>query len=153
MNHSYELVLIREIPVTPNQVWQAWTQPEILMQWWTPKPWRTVECDIDLKIGGRFYTRMQGPNGEDVPGEGCILNFEKNKSFAWTDCLLPGFQPAPEPFMSAVLTVEAIDNNNSRYVAMVYHKDEASKKQHEEMGFFDGWGTALQQMVTVAKEL
>ena len=153
MNTKFELQLTREISVSPQQVWKAWTSPEVLKQWWTPKPWRTVECEIDLQIGGRFYTRMQGPNGEDIPGEGCILRVEENKNLAWTDCLLPGFRPASEPFMTAVLTVEDLGNGNSQYTATVYHKDEAGKKKHEEMGFFDGWGTALSQLVEVAKSL
>lgn len=152
-NNRHELVLTRDIAVTPQQVWQAWTSPEIVKQWFCPKPWQTVECEIDLKPGGRFYTCMQGPNGENVGGEGCILIVEENYCFAWTDCLQPGFYPASEPFMTAILTVEELGNQQSRYTATVKHKNAEDKKRHEEMGFFDGWGTALTQLVDVAASL
>jgi len=35
----------------------------------------------------------------------------------------------------------------------VKHADEASTKRHEEMGFEDGWGKALEQLVAVAKTM
>ena len=51
-NPALDLVLERTIAVAPEKVWAAWTQPELLMQWFTPAPWKTVACEIDLRPGG-----------------------------------------------------------------------------------------------------
>ena len=42
----------RDLP--PDAIWRAWTTPALLMQWFCPRPWSVVECDIDLRPGGVF---------------------------------------------------------------------------------------------------
>ena len=59
-----DLVLKRELAVPVNLVWRGLTEPELVKQWFCPKPWQTTECRIDLRPGGEFYTNMEGPNGE-----------------------------------------------------------------------------------------
>lgn len=53
--------------------------PDLLMKWFTPRPWRTVEAEIDLVLGGVFRTRMQGPGGEEGGGTGCILEVVRER--------------------------------------------------------------------------
>ncbi|MCA8973046.1 MAG: SRPBCC domain-containing protein, partial [Planctomycetes bacterium] len=67
-----DLVLERTVDVTPELLWRAWTEPVHLMQWFCPRPWKTVECEIDLRPGGLFRTVMQSPEGETMPAsDGC----------------------------------------------------------------------------------
>ncbi|MFA7638367.1 MAG: SRPBCC domain-containing protein, partial [Parvibaculum sp.] len=47
-----DLVLERVVDVSPRLVWRAWTEPAHLLKWFTPKPWETVDCRIDLRPGG-----------------------------------------------------------------------------------------------------
>lgn len=68
INPKLDLVLERVIDVSPEAVWDAWTKPELLKQWFTPAPWKTVECSIDLRQGGAFSTTMQSPEGQQFPG-------------------------------------------------------------------------------------
>ena len=42
-----------------DQVWQAWTDPEMLKQWWGPDNVIIPECEIDLRVGGQFYIVME----------------------------------------------------------------------------------------------
>lgn len=44
-----------------DQVWAAWTDPEILCQWWAPKPYRCVIKSLDFREGGRWLYYMEGP--------------------------------------------------------------------------------------------
>jgi len=46
-------------------VWRAWTEKEILDQWWAPKPWQTKTKSIDFKTGGHWLYAMVGPNNEE----------------------------------------------------------------------------------------
>ena len=45
-------------------VWKAWTDPEILDQWWAPKPFKTETQSMDFSEGGRWLYVMAGPEGE-----------------------------------------------------------------------------------------
>ncbi|MGZ5152518.1 MAG: SRPBCC domain-containing protein [Burkholderiales bacterium] len=51
-----------------------------------------------------------------------------------------------------MITLEA-HGKGTKYTALAIHKDEEGRKKHEEMGFYDGWGTALDQLVAVAKKM
>jgi uncharacterized protein YndB with AHSA1/START domain len=123
------------------------------MQWFTPAPWKTIACEIDLRPGGRFATTMRSPEGQDMPThQGCFLEIIVNRKLLWTDGLLPGYRPSPAGFMTAAIILEPHDTG-TRYVAIAMHADEGSRKKHEEMGFHTGWGTALDQLVMLAKTL
>ena len=149
---NLDLVLERVIDVPPELVWKAWTQPEHVKQWFAPRPWTIVECEIDLRRGGGFRTVMRSPEGQDYPNMGCILDIVENRLIVMTDALQPGYRPSENPFFTAVVTMEP-EGSGTRYIARAIHRDEASRKQHEEMGFHEGWGTALDQLVEVAKAL
>lgn len=45
-------------------VWMAWTEAEILDQWWGPKPWVAKTKTMDFREGGYWLYAMVGPNGE-----------------------------------------------------------------------------------------
>jgi uncharacterized protein YndB with AHSA1/START domain len=144
-----DLVLERVVDVPPALVWAAWTKPE---QWFTPAPWTTIDCEIDLRPGGIFRTTMRSPEGKEFPNSGCYLEIVTNKRLVWTDALLPGYRPSEKPFFTAVIEL-AKEGKGTRYTATAIHRDEAGKKQHEEMGFHGGWSTALDQLVAHVKKL
>ena len=109
-----------------------------MLPWFCPKPWTTTDIEIDLRPGGIFRSVMRSPEGKEFPNVGCYLEVVPNERLIWTDALLPGYRPAPEPFMTAVLTFEP-SGKGTRYVATAIHRDEAGRKRHEEMGFQEGW--------------
>lgn len=153
-NPKVDLLLERVVDVSPELVWMAWTVPQHLKKWFTPKPWETTECEIDLRPGGIFRTVMRSPEGQEFPNIGCYLEVLKNKRLVWTDVLGPGFRPTEfkreVPSFTAVLTLEA-QGKGTKYSTLAMHRDEAGRKQHEEMGFHDGWGTVLDQLVAYVK--
>ncbi len=162
-NPELDLVLERVIDVPKELVWAAWTTPEQLKQWFCPLPWKTVDCEIDLRPGGIFRTVMQSPEGQEFPGVGCYLEIIKNEKVVWTNALNPGYRPASQPVASpdhecaelvftATISLEphAI---GTKYAALVMHTDKESRMKHEKMGFHDGWGTALDQLVAMIKKM
>ena len=146
-----DLVLERFVDVPPELVWKAWTTPEHLLPWFCPKPWTTIDCEIDLRPGGIFRSVMRSPEGKEFPNVGCYLEVVPNERLIWTDALLPGYRPSPEPFFTAVLTFEP-SGKGTRYTATAIHRDEAGRKKHEEMGFHEGWGTVVDQLVEYIKK-
>lgn len=145
-----DLVLERDIDVPPELVWTAWTTPKHIRHWFVPKPWTCADVEIDLQPGGMFRSVMRSPEGQEFNNLGCYLEIVPNKRLVFTDTLLPGFRPAPEPFFTAVLSMEP-KGTGTRYVAIAIHRDEAGRDKHEKMGFHDGWGTVVTQMVEYIK--
>lgn len=151
-NTGLDLELKREVAVPPRLVWRAWTEPELLMKWFTPAPWRTTACELDLRPGGKFRTVMEGPNGERHDSTGCVLAVEDEKLLVFTDALGPGYRPTGSAFMTGSILLEPTATG-TLYTAIALHKDEETRKQHEDMGFHHGWGTALDQMVALLKAM
>jgi len=87
-----DLVLERVVDVPRELVWRAWTEPEHLKKWFTPVPWQTVDCEIDLRPGGIFRTVMRSPEGQEYPNLGCYLEVARNERLSWTNALEAGFR-------------------------------------------------------------
>jgi uncharacterized protein YndB with AHSA1/START domain len=145
-----DLVLDRVVDIAPELVWAAWTQPEHITKWFTPAPWTTPEAEIDLRPGGMFRTVMNSPEGDRVEGSGCILEVVEHRRLVWTSALGPGFRPndlSGEAFgFTAALTFEPV-GDGTRYIAHAMHPTPEQCRVHAEMGFIDGWGAALDQLV------
>ena len=151
--HRHELVLERTLDGAPENVWRAWTTPEILQQWFCPKPWSITDAVIEPEVGGRFAFTMHGPNGEVMPNDGVFLLVEPKRRWITTDAFVKGWLPAGLPFMSAEVALTPLPDGRTRYVATARHWNEATMKQHEAMGFQDGWGTVADQLNALLKTL
>lgn len=154
-NPDLDLVLVRDADVPPAFVWDAWTQPALLKRWFCPKPWETVDAEIDLRPGGIFRTVMRGPDGTEFPNTGCFLEVVPSRRLVWTGALGPDFRPqihgSAVPFvMTAIIEIEPGAAGGTRYTATVLHGDAAGRQQHEAMGFNTGWGVAFDQLVAMA---
>lgn len=66
-------------------VWQAWTTPELLDQWWGPKPWRAATKTMDFREGGFWHYAMVGPEGEKHWAKASYITIVKEKSFSGKD--------------------------------------------------------------------
>ena len=152
-----DLVLERTLDISAEAAWKGWTTPELICEWFCPKPWKVVECEMDLKPGGRFYFVMQSPEGNKIPNLGCFLEVVQGQKLVWTDSLLPGFRPAAVPesgagmLFTCLIMFEAV-GKQTKYTAIAKHKDEADKKKHEDMGFHEGWGICADQLVELMKQ-
>ena len=149
-----DLVLERVVDVPPEKVWAAWTRPEHLVKWFAPAPWSVSDCRLDVRPGGVFYTVMRSPEGEDHPSEGCYLEVVENRRLVFTDALEGGYRPSSTPGLgfTAVVTMEP-EGAGTRYRAVALHGSADTRRQHEDMGFHDGWSAALDQLVALAREL
>lgn len=151
-----DLVLERTVDAPPEKLWAGWTRPEYLKEWFTPAPWKTIDCTIDLRPGGMFRTVMRSPENQDFPNEGCYLEIVENRRLIWTGALAPGFRPrssAGFPFLFTAIISFIPEGSQTKYVARGLHADVEGRKKHEEMGFHAGWGKALDQLVELTKRM
>lgn len=159
-NAQLDLSFTRVVDVPKELVWRAWTEPELLKPWFCPLPWKTIDCEIDLRPGGIFRTTMQSPEGAEFPNAGCYLDVKPDEKLVWTNALLPGFRPAlatptcgadDASFMFTAMIELADHAGGTRYTATVMHADAAGCRTHAAMGFEAGWGAALDQLVAMIK--
>jgi len=75
----------REFGADLALVWDAWTKPEILDQWWAPKPWKAVTHSMDFREGGSWLYYMQGPEGERHWCRNDYKKIEVRKNFSGLD--------------------------------------------------------------------
>ncbi|TGM03495.1 polyketide cyclase [Leptospira barantonii] len=157
LDPNLDLVFERVVDVPRELVWAAWTTPKHVVHWFTPAPWKTLDCEIDLRPGGIFRTTMQSPEGEKFPNLGCFIEVVPHERLVWTDALQPGYRPSPDPaqpfgFFSCVLTFEEHGQGGTKYKATAIHGNLTNRKKHEDMGFHHGWGIATDQLVEYVKK-
>lgn len=156
-NNAADLILSRVVDVPPALVWTAWTVPKHLEQWYCPRPYGARVVEMDVRPGGAFHCLILDPKGdvmEDIPG--CYLEVVDKERLSFTSALTAGYRPVNGssgfPFLfTAIITFEAVNGGSCRYTVRALHGDEADARKHADMGFHDGWGTALDQLVAYAK--
>jgi uncharacterized protein YndB with AHSA1/START domain len=151
-NPEIDLKLERTLDVPVELVYELWTTPAHLKEFFCPRPWYVSEAELDVRPGGIFRTVMNGPNGERFDNVGCYLDVVPNRRLVWTDALTAGWRPAEKPFMTAALLLEPAGAGTS-YVAYAFHRNVDARKQHEAMGFHEGWGTVADQLAAYARKL
>ena len=57
--------ITKEFAAELSLVWDAYTKPELLDQWWAPKPWTSRTKVLDFKVGGRRFYAMVSPEGDE----------------------------------------------------------------------------------------
>lgn len=147
-----ELVLSRLIDAPREKVYRAWTEADILKQWFAPRPWTTPRAELDVRPGGTSFVVMRDPDGNEYPNQGIYLEVVPNERLVFTDAYTTAWQPSEKPFFTAVLTF-ADEGGKTRYVARALHWNIEDKQAHEKMGFHEGWGQCADQLEAVAKTL
>lgn len=145
----HELVLMREIDAPREKIFRAWTDPELLKQWFCPKPWGVSHAELDVRSGGSSAIVMNGPNGEVVDNRGVYLEVVPNEKIVFTDAFKTAWIPSEKPFMTGIVLLEPLGDGKTKYTAMARHWTEEDKKTHEAMGFHEGWGAATDQLAAL----
>jgi uncharacterized protein YndB with AHSA1/START domain len=147
-----ELVLTRLINAPREKVYRAWTEPELLKQWFAPKPYTTPIVEMDVRPGGSAYFVMRGPDGKDLPNRGVYLEVVPNQKLVSTDAYVKAWEPSDKPFMTLILTFED-EAGKTRYTARVRHWTVADREAHEKMGFHGGWSLCTDQLEALVAKI
>ena len=128
-------------------VWSAWTEAEILDQWWAPKPYQAKTKSLELKEGGHWQYAMVGPGGDK---HWCRADYKKismHKTLSWLDAFCDE-NGIPNQIISRSLwtnTFEAVDDTTTVSVSIAY--DELSDLENIlEMGFKEGFTKGLENL-------
>src|ERR671924_384404 len=152
MSADRDLVLSRLIDAPREKLYRAWTEADLLTEWFAPKPYTTPVVELDLRPGGASYFVMRGTDGKDLPNRGVYLEIVPNQRLVFTDAYVKAWEPSEKPFMTVILTFDD-EGGKTRYTARVRHWTVADREAHEKMGFHEGWGRCTDQLAALVAKI
>lgn len=121
-------------------VWEAWTNPEHIVQWWSPKGMKTEILEHEFSVGGKWKYAMEMPDGNQFIAEGSYLRIEKFKEIS----SIANFKPMTEGIEIQALFEE--NGDKTHFTFNVVHPTEAYRIQQEKMGILNGWGSVFERL-------
>ncbi|MFX3626116.1 MAG: SRPBCC family protein [bacterium] len=116
-------------------VWQAWSNPKYISQWWGHKGMEVNIIEHNFKVGGAWLYSMPMPDGKEFISEGVYSEIKEPNKIVTS----ANFKPMTEGVTMEMFFEDAGKQTN--FTFNVHHVTEEYCKQQEEMGFFDGWGS------------
>lgn len=90
---AHELVLTRLMDAPADKLFRCWTDPDLLKRWFAPKPYTTPVAEMDLRVGGATNMVMKGPDGQEMPNPGTILDVVPDRKLVFTDAYTGDWMP------------------------------------------------------------
>ncbi|PRX57393.1 SRPBCC domain-containing protein [Flagellimonas meridianipacifica] len=141
------LTLERTFNAPIDLVWEAWTQPEHVAKWWAPHGMDLEVIKHDFSVGGKWKYAMPMPDGNQFISEGVYSEIVPQKKIVTT----ADFRPMTEGVELHIQFEK--DGNQTKFTFSVIHETEEYCKQQEEMGFYNGWGSAFERLDKMLNDL
>lgn len=135
----------REFSASLSNVWSAWTETEILDQWWAPAPWKSRTKSMEFKEGGRRLYAMVGPEGEEHWALADYTSISPKTNFKWLDAFCDSEGNLNEDFPRSDWDVTFSEKDNSTFVdVIIKHEKLSDLEMIIEMGFKEGFTIAME---------
>jgi|SRR5690606_12561367 len=134
----------REFMANVALTWEAWTNPEILDQWWAPKPYKTITKSMDFREGGRWLYVMRGPENAEHWCKNDYITIDVEKSFSGLDAFCDEEGNANPDMPRTQWTNTFTQNGDKTLVSIVAQYDNLEALEMViAMGFKEGFTMAL----------
>ena len=134
----------REFAAPLSKVWAAYTQSELLDQWWAPKPWKANTKELEFKDGGHWLYVMAGPKGEEHWCREDFKSVTPMKSFKAVDAFCDSTGKVNDEFPKSTWVIEFSEMDNKTLVQIEMEcATVADLEKYIEMGFQEGFTAAL----------
>lgn len=121
-------------------VWKAWTESEQIVKWWAPQGMNMTVVEHNFEVGGKWKFSMPMPDGSEFISEGTYKEITEFKKIVTS----ADFRPMTEN-VELIAEFEA-DGDTTKFTFSVVHETPEYCKQQEEMGFYNGWGSAFERL-------
>ena len=130
-----EISTTRVFDAPRELVWEAWTDPKHVSQWWGPNGFTTTTSVMDVRPGGRWIFVMHGPDGTDYPNEITYVEVVKPERLV--------YEHGPEPLFH--VTVKFVEEGRKTRIEMQSLFDTAAERDRvvEEYGAIEGMHQTL----------
>ena len=137
----------REFAAPVAMVWSAWTESEILDQWWAPKPWKAQTKTMDFREGGHWLYAMVGPEGEEHWARADYRSITPQKSFSAQDAFCDAEGNVNTEWPRSRWNNEFSESSGVTRVQIEITFDKlADLEKNMQMGFKDGFTAALENL-------
>jgi len=135
----------REFNASLSNVWSAWTEAEILDQWWAPAPWKSKTKSIEFKEGGRRLYAMVGPEGEEHWAIADYTSINPKTNIKWLDAFSDSDGNLNEEFPRSDWDITFSEKDDSTFVDIVIkHEKLSDLEMIIQMGFKEGFTIAME---------
>ncbi len=118
-------------------VWEAWSDPEHIVQWWNPKGSNTTIEEHEFKEGGRWSYSMLMPNGRPFIAEGTYIKIVHHKTIISE----ANFKPMTEGV--EIQSFFVAEGSQTHFTFNIVHPNEDYRIAQERMGIQNGWGSVF----------
>jgi uncharacterized protein YndB with AHSA1/START domain len=162
METDNSIIFTKTFNASPEAVWKAWTDPEMIKKWWGPEGFTAPSAKVDLKVGGKYVYAMQGPAGSEwdrvMYSAGVFKEIIPYKKIVVTDYFSDAegnmIQPSeegqdpnfPEETIVTVL-FEEVDSGRTK-LSVIYPKPETAEQLDamKKSGMEEGWMQTLNKL-------
>lgn len=142
-----KLTIERRFNAPLGRVWQAYTEPGILDQWWAPEPWKTETVEMDFRVGGYWHYAMNGPDGEQHFGRMDFSEITPRRHYVALDVFADASGDALPDMPKQTFVTSFIDEGKSTKVIVVVDYESVEDLQKViEMGMEEGLSMAQDQL-------
>lgn len=145
--------ITREFRADLASVWDAFTQKDLLDQWWAPKPFLSKTKVMDFKVGGRRFYAMVSPEGQEHWGVQQYTSIQPRTTIQWLSSFADKDENINAEFPTSEWNLTFTEHNGLTNVAIVIkHKTFAAIEMHLKMGFKEGITMTLNELDTMLQK-
>ena len=135
----------REFNAPLNLVWDAWTKPELLDQWWAPKPFASKTKVMNFEVGGRRFYAMVSPEGHEHWSIQKYTSITPKTNFKFFNAFADKDEN-PDPTGSDWDLTFNEQNENTTVTIIIYNESLERMEKMIEMGFKEGFTMTLNEL-------
>jgi len=138
-----EMVIIRTVDAPRELVWEAWTQPHHIAQWWGPNGFRTTIHEMNLEVGGLWRFIMHGPDGTDYPNRIVYREIVKPQRLVYDHA-----EDKPDPVVDfrTTVTFEELGSGRTKVTLRALFATAADRDARLKFGVLEGGKQTLARM-------
>lgn len=132
----------REFSAELSLVWDAFTKPEILDQWWAPKPWTSKTKHMNFEVGGRRFYAMVSPEGLERWSVQKYTSITPKTNFKYLNAFADATENPELPGSEWDLNFSE-QNGKTKVNISIYNESLERMEKMIEMGFKEGFTMTL----------
>ena len=137
--------ITREFDAELSLVWDAFTKPEILDQWWAPKPWASKTKVMNFEVGGRRFYAMVSPEGQEHWSIQKYTSITPKTNFKFLNAFADKDENPQLPGSEWDLTFSE-QNGTTKVSISIYNESLERMEKMIEMGFKEGFTMTLNDL-------
>lgn len=139
------VIIKREFDANLELVWEAWTNPEILDQWWAPKPWMSKTKYMNFTVGGRRFYAMVSPEGQEHWSVQEYTSISPKTNFKMLNAFADKDENRDLPGSEWDLNFSEQNGTTTVHVS-IYNESRERMDRMIEMGFKEGFTMTLNEL-------